>query len=398
MRVDIVFPVLPPALDGIGDHTAQIARRMAGSADVRVLTAQADATPIPGVDIQPVFSVNPPWGVRSLFDAVAARPPDWLIVQFNQFSYGRWGLNPFLPRTLRRIRQQHPDVRIAWMAHEDFVPATSLKFRIMRQWQQRQFRALGQLADHVFFSIDPWVKKYASWFPETPVDHFPIGSNMPRVNEDPQRLRREYDIDEAFVVGFFGTLRARHLGHIIAALKAIHDATPQEVVLLSVGPDGDALTGALTAALPSLRMIDAGRLPALDVSRHLAAMDLQLAPFTDGVSTRRGSFMAGLQHGVPTVATDGELTDHVLREAHGEALILTPVDDTSAFAQAAADLSVDTDRRVAIGRCGQHLYDTTFDFDVTVSDFLNCLSCRPASFSDADASTSHERNSVYAHR
>lgn len=398
MRVDLVFPALPPALDGIGDHTAHIARRMAETADVRILTAQADATPIPGVDIQSVFSVQPPWGVRSLTEAVADNPPDWLVVQFNQFSYGRWGLNPFLPQTLRCIRKQHPDVRIAWMAHEDFVPATSLKFRVMRQWQKRQFRALGQIADHVFFSIDPWVQTYASWFPETPVDHFPIGSNMPRVDGDPHALRQAHGVHDAFVVGFFGTLRARLLGHIIAALQAIHDAIPQEVVLLSVGPDGDALTDALTAALPSLRMIDAGRLSARDVSFHLAAMDLQLAPFSDGVSTRRGSFMAGLQHGLPTIATDGELTDRVLREANGDALILTPVDDISAFGHAAAELSVDTNRRAAIGRGGQLLYDTTFDFDVTVSDFLNRLTCSPASFSRSDARVSNERNSVHAHR
>ena len=30
----------------------------------------------------------------------------------------------------------------------------------MTTWQRAQFWALGALADHVFFSIDPWVQKY----------------------------------------------------------------------------------------------------------------------------------------------------------------------------------------------------------------------------------------------
>jgi glycosyltransferase involved in cell wall biosynthesis len=387
MRIDLVFPVLPPALDGIGDHTAQIARRMASRADVRILTAQSEATPIPGVRIQRAFSVGRPWGVLSLADAVAQDPPDWLVLQFNQFSYGRWGLNPFLPLALKRLRDTLPDVRIAWMAHEDFVPASSWRFALMRLWQKQQFLALGHAADHIFFSIEPWVEKYGSWFHGTPVDHFPIGSNIPFTPGNPRVLRRDLGIDQAFVVGFFGSLRARLTYHLQTAIDALRDRS-STVVVLSVGPDGAALQHALSG----VQVIDGGRLPAADVSRHLAVMDLHLTPFIDGVSTRRGSFMAGIQHGVPTVATRGELTDRVLQDADGNALLLAPTSDPDAFARAATTLYDHPDRRQQIGEQACRLYTDRFAFDVTVPAFLNTLA-HPSKATSTDAD-----RPVYANR
>jgi glycosyltransferase involved in cell wall biosynthesis len=371
MRIDIVFPVLPPSLDGIGDHTAQMARILSASCQVRILTAQADAAPISGVEVVPAFGVDRPWQVQRIVDAVAAQPPDWLVVQFNQFSYGRWGLNPFLPIALRRIRREVPSVRIAWMAHEDFVPATSAKFSLMRLWQKPQFQALGSAADLVFFSIDPWVKAYGPWFPETPVHHNPIGSNMPYVPTDPAAIRAAHGIeDDVFVAGFFGTLRARQLGHIDAALHAMSDAAKEagqaSPALLYVGPDGPALQN----ALPAHNVVDAGRLPAEDVSRHLQAMDLQLTPFIDGVSTRRGSLMAGLQHGLPTLGTHGALTDAILADADGTALCLRPVEDADGFADAAVDLFLNETRRRRMGERGRQLYNEHFAFEVTVADML----------------------------
>jgi glycosyltransferase involved in cell wall biosynthesis len=156
-------------------------------------------------------------------------------------------------------------------------------------------------------------------------------------------------------------------------------------VLLYVGPDGPLLR----EALPDVPLVDAGRLSAEDVSRHLSVMNLHLTPFVDGVSTRRGSFMAGLQHGIPTVATSGDLTDSLLQDADGEAFRLAPTSDAALFAQAATDLYSNPLRRRHLGQNGQTLYDETFAFSVTVPAFLNILS-------DSEDAP-HENNALYAH-
>ena len=360
LKLDLLFPVLPPMLDGIGDHTAKLAQALEGHAEVRVLTALEAWDPIPGVGVRKAFTYPPRRGVLEIADAVQADPPDWLFVQFNQFSYGRWGLNPFLPVALWLVKRRIPELHIAVMFHEDFLPANTWKNAIMTTWQRAQFWALGMLADHVFFSIDPWVKQYRGWFPRTPVDHLPVGSNMPYVPVERSTIRKELNIgQDTFVMGVFGSLHAsRLLGHIRAAAEAVMRET-EDAVLLYIGPHGTAFK----RSMEGLPVLDAGRLPAEDVSRHFQAMDVHLAPFIDGVSTRRGSFMAGIQHGIPSVGTLGPLSDHVLQELHGEALVVSPVEDARAYARAVLSLWRDPAMAKKIGAYGKILYQEQFAFD-----------------------------------
>ena len=63
------------------------------------------------------------------------------------------------------------------------------------------------------------------------------------------------------------------------------------------------------AGLPQERVHRLGFLPEAEVSRWLSATDLFLAPFSDGVSTRRTSLFAAFEHGRAVVATVGANTD-----------------------------------------------------------------------------------------
>ncbi len=369
-KIDLVFPVLPPVLDGIGDHTACLARALADNADVRIWTSSGDFNPISGVEIAEAFTVSKPWGVNRLLDRIETDPPDWLVFQFNQFSYGRWGLNPNLPLLLGKMKRRIPRMRIVWIAHEDFVPVSSLKFAVMTTWQRWQFWMLGRRSDLVFFSIDPWVRKYQPWFRDVRVEHLPIGSTMPRLDVARRQARERIGIsEETFVAGVFGTVNpSRLLAHIKRASLALQGRA-KEFVLLYVGPHGQAMK----AAMDPLPVMATGALSAKDVSVHLSAMDIHLTPFIDGVSTRRTSFMAGLQHAIPTVGTAGPLTDDVLRSAAGESFLLTPVENADAFAASAISLFDSPEWRTAMGSAGRSLYDASFSFDATAQKFLRVI-------------------------
>ena len=372
MRIDLLFPAFPPALDGIGDHTAHLARALArAGAEVRVWTAQPDATPIPNVRVVQAFRHPPPWGVKKLLAVISADPPDWLLVQFNQFSYGRWGLNPWLPKVLRRLRQRCPAMRLAILFHEDFVPPSNWKNRVFRWWQIPQFRTLGRLADVVAFSIQPWVERYRKWFPQARVVHWPVGSNIPDVGCSRAEAREHLGLaPEGLIVGVFGTMGAgRMVDYIGAAVERLWKEW-RAFEVLYVGPHGRQLRELLPAEVP---VRDAGALPGPDVSWHLSAMDLLLAPFIDGASTRRGSMIAGLQHGVAVLSTDGPLTDPMLRAEHGRSLWLTPVADREAFAAAALRLARDVALRQRLGQNARRFYQARLDWKVLAQQVLRVL-------------------------
>lgn len=361
MTIDLIAPVLPPTLDGIGDHTFHLAQALAAQGtEVRVRTAQRDWTPISGVGVQRAFHLNNRRGILDLVGALRDDPPDWVVLQFEQFSYGRWGLNPFLPLALYRLRHAAPGTQIAVMFHEDFVPLSTFTFSLMSTWQRPQFWMLGRLADTAFFSTEPWVDTYRDWFPDTDVRHLPVGSNIPTVDASPLDVRERLGIDpDAFVLGLFGSAHPSRLLSYVndAAAACTNEERPCQV--LYVGPDGNRVREQLNADLP---LLDAGPLPAEDVSRCFAAMDLYLAPFEHGVSTRRGSFLTGLQHGVPTVSTAGRDTGSLLRNQAGTAFELVPWSDRDAFVSSTVDLARAPERRRQMSRAAREAYTSTFDW------------------------------------
>jgi len=141
------------------------------------------------------------------------------------------------------------------------------------------------------------------------------------------------------------------------------------VVLLHLGPQS-ARVGALFRSVP---VISDGFLPAEEVSLRLSACDVFLAPFVDGVSTRRTTLMAALQHGIPTVGTAGFATDRVLLDAEGDGLLLTPTGDAAAFGGAVARLSRESALARRLSRGGSALFAREFSWPVIARRLLDGL-------------------------
>ena len=98
MKVHMIYPILPPQLDGIGDYSKMLSTSLAKSAAVTIVTSSTvSCDPIDEVEIIPVFDPQHRRSIGRIGNVIAAGQPDWLILQFNQFSYGKWGLNPYLP-------------------------------------------------------------------------------------------------------------------------------------------------------------------------------------------------------------------------------------------------------------------------------------------------------------
>lgn len=371
INIIIITAALPPQLDGIGDYTANLSAELAKTSSVSILTAvSVRPAPIAGVSIEPSFSVARPGSVRCIIPLVQANRPDWILLQYQPFAYGRWGLNLQLPLAIRAAKRSAPGTKFALMVHEPFVPILDWKHALMAVWQRWQLWALGRAADVVLFSIEPWVRQFRGWFPDKPLVHLPVGSNVPRVPMTRSEARARLGIgDDTAVLGFFGTAHnARLPGWVKSAARAVTQ-TGRAVQVLYIGPHKEAMC----QALDGLPVIADGALPAEEVSRRFATMDVFLAPFTDGVSTRRTSLMTALQHGVATVGTRGASTDDVLAAESNWPLLLADVDKPEDFIEHVVRLLTDDTLRERIGHEGKRLYQAKFTWEHIAARLLDVL-------------------------
>jgi glycosyltransferase involved in cell wall biosynthesis len=346
LRIALLYRDGGEQVDGIRDHTRRLAEalRGTGAADVRMEL-----------------------GVRPGFTAALRPDDDVLLVQYNPFSYARWGFAPWLPVELLRARRRR---RVALMVHEPYVPMRNLRWSLMGAWQRLQLWLLWLSAGVVLASIEPWTALLARWRPRRPVHHLPVGSNLPdrRARREEARGRLGIAADEVVLATLGSRSPAWLGGPVLAAATAVAAAgRPASALLLGAdAPDVDGLADVLRVRRP-------GWLSDEDLAAALAAADLFLLPLADGVSTRRTTLMAALQHAVPVIATHGPLTDRTLVEA-GDALRLVPVARVDLFAEAARALAEEPAARLRVGRAGRSLYERAYSWERTAMRLLHALS------------------------
>ena len=146
------------------------------------------------------------------------------------------------------------------------------------------------------------------------------------------------------------TLRSDHLGDL-GLHQLVHDTEPdtdrerQQVLLRGAGEVAERCLDGLGQFLP-----------------HCFSERCDLRCGYLRVSTRRGSVMAAMQHGLPIIGAYGELTDESLHRSG--ALELVARGDLKACSHAAAALAQDPARRAALGTVAAALYRREFDWPV----------------------------------
>jgi glycosyltransferase involved in cell wall biosynthesis len=176
------------------------------------------------------------------------------------------------------------------------------------------------------------------------------------------------------LIGHFGTygkLVADLLAPIIVSiLREVHDAR-----ILLLGRGSLEFAGSLASTYPDLaaRLVATGALDAASISLSLAACDVLVQPYPDGISGRRTSAMAGLALGKPLVTTSGHLTEPDW--AYSNAVVLAPVERAADLTRAVIRLLSSHDDCEALSVRARSWYRARFSIERT----LNVLGVRSGS-------------------
>jgi glycosyltransferase involved in cell wall biosynthesis len=359
MRIALLSGAFPPQFDGIGDHTWWLSQALVEQGhEVTVLTSFAPVRQQPaGVEVITAFDASRSQTIRGALQSLRKTGRfDWLIVQYNPFCFGRRGFAPWLIPALRSS-----GIPIAVMFHETFaVPLWPWQQIIMRIWQYPQFALLARTGLCHFVSTERWLAQVRRWA-KGPSQLLPVGSNLPLCGLTKGEARKRLGLSpHALMLGVFGFAhQSKRTEWIGAAARRIHDRFPQTEVLC-IGQVGEWVR----SVCGETPVHDHGSLPGPEVSLRLRAMDLFLAPLTDGISGRRGSVIAALQHGLPICSTVRTYTDAYLKNFVNPAFSLVPHDNQELFCEEAVRMAEKALQQPNFGQELKEFHDRHFAWPV----------------------------------
>ncbi len=372
MRWDILTGEYPPQAGGVSDYTRVVAVGLATAGDDVHVWAPACSGTAPRSEGVVVHRLADRFGARSRAEltitAGTAGTHLWLV-QYVPHAFGWKAMN--LPFCLWLWSRRRDPVWV--MFHEVVFPwgwQRPVRYNGLALITRLMAFLVVRASQRVFVSIPAWEPLIRRWgLRHGTVTWLPVPSTIP-ASVDPTAVdaarQSLADGRQSFLLGHFGTfgpMIKSLLQGILPGLLA-RDSRRRAVLL---GRGASAFGTNLVREVPELT----GRVHALDglsgegVAAHLAACDLLLQPYPDGVSSRRTSVMASLALGLPIVTTRGPSTEPVWGES--DAVALAPVSSPSAFMTAAEDVLTDPRRRSGLCNRAAALYRDRFAPERTIA-------------------------------
>lgn len=341
-RCLIVSPSRHGEFDGIGDYSDRLSRAMSMATPVTHVTMGPQLRDVTAADVSAVLLQYYP---RAFLGAEGRTVRRWLRTMRAAGVPVVLTMHELWPPRDRSLRRMGARAVMRYMAGRVIAESSAVVCT-----QDRNVVELTRAG-----LVKP---------PRTTV--IPVGSNIERVDTPPLPPRSPQ------TVTMFGQPAAMH-GPTLAALA---DWLEQQRGMVTLRWLNRSAAEAQQTWVDQLRLSTAhieffGGLPIPEASAVLASADLALAPYVDGVSTRRTTLVAQLQHGRPIVGTDGESTGALLR--HQSALALSPVGSPADFVGTVNTLLGEPATRIAMGEAAAALFDAEFSWPRIAAAYLRLL-------------------------
>jgi glycosyltransferase involved in cell wall biosynthesis len=332
MKVVFITNHFPPVVDGVADHTYQLARKFIEDGhEVAVICSyhqkhkskQYDG----GIKLYPIVRNWNLYGVKKALDVLKRYAPDHIILQYVPYGFHLLGM-PFMLIYLAlsiKYNKQKLSVffheyasGIGFHGHWKFFPVSLAQFFIAYCLKKLSFLSIYTLdvLDEQFASVPNKLKLY-------------IGSNISAEEslEEVQAIRDMYAPKGEYLLCTFGMKEQGYLLDTLHELKRRN----AKFKLFIIGKLSSQHLNKICSEAQALGIWDnihiTGYLENTQVYHHLKASDLYLsfnkvdAKGRGGISTKSGAIAAAFMAGLPVVGTKGHMTGVVFQSGENVLLI-----------------------------------------------------------------------------
>ncbi len=294
----------------------------------------------------------------------------WVCLQYTAFSWSRTGFPFGMLAALWILR--HHRARCAVILH-DPGPCSGQRWidRLRRSVQVPILRAAYRMSERAIFTVD---LAKATWLTDRrdKAVFIPVGANLPGTSPIPSETpvsRNRHK--EVAIFCFTGGAHAQHeaedIAHAVA--HAAKQAGPVRLVVL--GRNAELGEAPLREALANtgVEIEVHGVLPAELVEQRLSQTDVLLF-VRGGISTRRGSAIAGIACGLPLVSYAWRETGPPVTEA---GLALVPSGDREALAEELTRVLADDAYRAKLRCRSLSAREKHFSWEAIAAKYVGAL-------------------------
>jgi glycosyltransferase involved in cell wall biosynthesis len=324
---------------GVGDYMYNLAKSLSNfdKTNVAVITSKYAH---PNIDDNISIMTMPSWSIinmHRLVKYILISKPDILHIQYPAKGYGKGLSVNLIPFVIKILNYNLPivvTIHEFHMAHP--VRKLSMFFLLFYA------KALTVSDVNEYYALNKlllWCKR------SNKIVTIPLAPNIPLVSK---HVPKHIDLAMLCYFGFLN--KTKNIKFLFAVLsKLFIEGLPFKFIFIGGFSQKDkAHIQELGKEHHILNLISfSGYRSSEDISRLLAECDIALFPFCDGVTLRRASLMAAMQHGLPVVTTvaNGQIPSGL---RHGANIMLSEVGDVDGFTASIRKLINDYNLRIEI--------------------------------------------------
>jgi glycosyltransferase involved in cell wall biosynthesis len=358
---------------GVFDYSLQMFSVLQREHNISLITNKFEKKDINPKIRDAIKDILPNWKIRGfwqLLKYIIHTKPDFINIQYVPHLYDRWGVNLYLPFAAMILKCL--GFKIALTVHENYVPLTNWKWIITGMPQRIILFLLILFSKKTFISIEKWTEKFKRifYFKKNDISWLPIFSNINYylINEsNKKRIRKQLDFEENdFIIATFSPLHpSKLLNKIFKTWKSVKKNRKDARLLIIGVSKKDIVDCALDF---DEDIYCAGYVPERRVGELLSISNIYLSPYSDGISSRRGSALAAMNYGLSIITTKGSSTDSIF---HNSPIIL--VDNPKQLTEKILYFAENKQARIKTGKATKEFYEKYFALDIIKNKFLHQL-------------------------
>jgi glycosyltransferase involved in cell wall biosynthesis len=358
LKFTIITRYYHPTPDGIGHHSGYLNQ---------YLTAAGHTVQI--IYDDGIISLQEK-EIGILVNKIKRHKADWVIFQYNGYSYNRFGAPNWLTKLYRKI-EYYTTAKLCLIVHETYIREDkSIKLKIYRFLQKRTLKAASKYADLILTTTHLYQQQLKEMGRKSELFFTPSNFENHIIN-----LQKSTLLNSSLKIGTFGNRDPHFLLQVLLGLEAKGLSGNFEFIG-NYQPKYVKQIKDFTKKLVHIKISRSGKLTDANIVQHLAHLDafILLEPVREdgggGLNTKSGASATALCMGIPILSTKGDFTESDVF-IEDKNYICLDHQNVSKSINIIFNALNDQEKLSAIGLAGQKLYKKDFAWQSYASRMLD---------------------------